>query len=532
MSDSDDILLERFTATRDEPAFSQIVQRYINLVYSAALRQVRDRHTAEDVTQTVFIILAQKARTLPVRTILSAWLLLVTRYTAMNTLKLAARRRHHEKQAAEINTMNATKSDPLWADLEPHLDAALASLREADRQAIALRYFEDRPLRDVALALGISEDAAKQRVFRAIEKLRALLGAKGASVPAAALTAAIPACAIHAAPSALAATVTASALSASSATTLTVVKGVLKLMLYAKLKNSAIAAAVIFLLTTSAAVVYKTTLADPPSKTISIPITPGVAVSNPAPPADWQSRFDKVYSLAPGQVIKFVPMPFIPERDYALDKADPQRNMVTRNRGTCVFMYNGANAFWARWSLTAPSVSHVIRFVAGVPRYHFQLDDEIATRLMVGDFVISPDATPDQIMAALSDIIRQHGFEIRLEKQQVEREVFIATGSYKPRTDVPAEDRFVHVYLDQKQKALGSSVGNVTDLLRFVGEQMNREIIDETQTPKASVFWRTYLPGYISHKYADQLLDNITTETALNFHREKRPTILWTAVPQ
>src|SRR5205814_1536252 len=159
----------------------------------------------------------------------------------------------------EINTTRQQKqesqSDNLWRQIEPHLDRALSALREADRQAIALRFFEDRSMRDVGAALGISEEAAKQRVFRAIEKLRSILAGKGATIPAGALTTALAAQAIHTAPPALAATVAASALSTSSATTLTVVKGVLKLMLYAKLKNSAIAVAVILLLSGSTAVV-------------------------------------------------------------------------------------------------------------------------------------------------------------------------------------------------------------------------------------------------------------------------------------
>jgi hypothetical protein len=266
-------------------------------------------------------------------------------------------------------------------------------------------------------------------------------------------------------------------------------------------------------------------------KTTAVPIVPVTAPAPTSPPADWQSRFDQAYSLAPGQVLKLVPMPYLPERQYALDRADPQHNLMDRNRGTYVFMWNGANAAFARWSLEKPSVSHIIRFVAGVPRYHFQLDDQIAMRLIVGDWVIAPSATPDQLMAALSVIVQKEGFEMKFEKQQVERDVYVATGSYTPRKDVPPDDRFVHVYLDQKTKPQGASAGNVHDFLVFLGEQMNHEIIDETKTPKESVFWRNYLPGDISDKFADRLLDNITTETGLDFHREKRQTILWTWVP-
>src|SRR5207245_5688153 len=201
----------------------------------------------------------------------------------------------------------ASQSDPLWPQIEPHLDHALSTLREADRQAIALRFFEDRSMRDVGAALGISEDAAKQRVFRAIEKLRSTLSAKSATIPTAALTTAIAAHVVHTAPPALAATVTASALSASSATTLTVIKGVLKLMLYAKLKNSAIAIVVILFLTGSTAVVLNNMSVTESPKTTTVPIVP---VTAPTPPGDWQSRFDKAYSLAPGQVLKLVPMPY------------------------------------------------------------------------------------------------------------------------------------------------------------------------------------------------------------------------------
>src|SRR5436190_11454341 len=142
MNASDDILLLRqFAAFRDESAFRELVNRHINLVYSAALRQCRDAHLAEDVSQTVFIILAQKAASLArTHSVLSAWLLVVTRFAAMDALKIASRRAHHEQKAAEFNTMRQQnqeqQSDPHWASIEPHLDHALSALREQDRQAI------------------------------------------------------------------------------------------------------------------------------------------------------------------------------------------------------------------------------------------------------------------------------------------------------------------------------------------------------------------------------------------------------------
>src|SRR5213075_428806 len=128
----------------------------------------------------------------------------------------------------------------------------------------------------------------------------------------------------------------------------------------------------------------KMTVADSPKAT-SVPLVPLTAPALPPPPADWQSRFDKAYSLAPGEVIRLVSAPYLPEREYALKQVDPQGNMINGKRGMLVFHFSGGHAGWNRWSAEKPSVSNIIRFVAGVPRYHFQLDDQIALRLIVGD---------------------------------------------------------------------------------------------------------------------------------------------------
>jgi RNA polymerase sigma factor (sigma-70 family) len=549
MPDSDDILLLRqFANTRDQSAFTTIVHRHIHLVYSAALRQVRNAHLAQDVTQTVFIILAQKAASLSkTHTILSAWLLTVTRFASMDALKLAARRKHHEQKAAELNTMRMQKteaqSDPTWSQIEPHLDHALASLRDADRQAIALRFFEDRSMRDVGAALGISEDAAKQRVFRAIEKLRSILTGKhaealakhgialraGPPISAAALTSALAAHAIHAAPPALAATVTASAMS-TSATTLSLAKGVLKLMLYAKLKNSAIAIVVILFLTGSTAIVLNQMSKSQSPKTTAVAVVP---ISTPKPPVNWRTPFNQTYAIPPGQFLKFVAPPYIPERAIAIDQADPQRNMMDRTKGVYMFEWNGIDTFFSRWTLDKPTIATIFRFILSIPRYRYQMDDADALRVIEGDWVMRAGASDETMIPIVTAVIEQQtGWKVRFEKRQVEREVFIARGTYKPNESFPPDDRFVHIYLDQKKTSTGASAGTVRTFCSALGELMNHEIIDETDSSTTPIFWRSYLPGDISDKFADQLLDNITTETGLNFSREKRTVPLWIALPQ
>jgi len=170
---SDLELLGQFARKQSQDAFTALVNRHVNLVYSAALRQVRSPQLAEEIAQSVFADLARSGTgILPVNETnsLAPWLYAVTRRTAIDVIRKESRRQLREQIAVEMNNMNATANE--WTQIEPLLDDAMAALDETDRSAILLRYFENKSLREVGEALGTSDDAAQKRVSRAVERLR------------------------------------------------------------------------------------------------------------------------------------------------------------------------------------------------------------------------------------------------------------------------------------------------------------------------------------------------------------------------
>lgn len=195
---SDQQLLRAYAERRSEAAFAELVQRHIDLVHSAAFRMLNDLHLAKDVTQGVFVALAKDAGKLTNHPVLSGWLHRAARNIAAQTIRTDMRRRHREQQAAAMNETPETNA--AWEEIAPHLDAALAELNEPDRDAVLLRYFENKPAQEMAAVLGISAEAAQKRVSRAVEKLRENFAKRGITAGAAGLTGVISTNAVQAAP--------------------------------------------------------------------------------------------------------------------------------------------------------------------------------------------------------------------------------------------------------------------------------------------------------------------------------------------
>ena len=245
-------LLRDYARHSSETAFAELVQRHIALVYSVALRHVGIAAQAEEITQAVFIILARKAAGLRTDTILEGWLYETTRLTALSFLRGERRRQFREQEAYMQSTLNENPaSDAVWNQIAPLLDEAMARLGKKDRDAVILRFFKEKSVREVAVALQINEAAAQRRTLRALEKLKKFFMKRGVSSTTAIIIAGtISANSVQAAPVALAKSVTAVAIvkgAAASGSTLTLIKGALKIMAWTNAKTAVVAAAVILL---------------------------------------------------------------------------------------------------------------------------------------------------------------------------------------------------------------------------------------------------------------------------------------------
>lgn len=228
---SDLELLGQFAREKSQDAFTALVQRHVNLVHSAALRQVRSPQLAEEVAQSVFADLARVAAT-PSSPLsgndasspptLTPWLYAVTRRTAIDVIRKESRRQLREQIAVEMTNMNVTAASgtgvpPGWTEIEPLLDDAMAALDETDRSAILLRYFENKSLREVGEALGTNDDAAQKRVSRAVEQLREFFLKRKVTIGAGGLAVVISANAVQAAPVGLATAISTTAILAGTA---------------------------------------------------------------------------------------------------------------------------------------------------------------------------------------------------------------------------------------------------------------------------------------------------------------------------
>jgi RNA polymerase sigma factor (sigma-70 family) len=215
VQENDQVLLRAYARDRCEAAFSELVHRHVDFVHSTALRILRDPSLAEEVTQRVFVALAQHSPKLQDRVSVTGWLHETARNLAINTVRSEERRRQREQETAAMNEPDTNDAEGLWEQIAPRLDEALAQLNATERAVLLWRYFERRTAEQIGERLGLSAEAAQKRVARALDRLRGILAKRGLSAATGTLAAVISTHAVQSAPAGLAAAAITAATAAS-----------------------------------------------------------------------------------------------------------------------------------------------------------------------------------------------------------------------------------------------------------------------------------------------------------------------------
>jgi len=379
----DDIALLREFAEHDsELAFAEIVARHVGKVYSVALRHTRNPHQAEDITQAVFVIFARKARSFSRRVVLSGWLYQTARLTAVTFIRGEIRRAQREQEAIMQTSTNANEPD-FWPQIAPLLDEALAGLGEKDRNAVVLRFFDGKSMKDVGSALGGSEDAAKMRVNRAVEKLRSFFSIRGVALSGAAIVGTVSANSVQAAPAGLAKSATFIAMAKGSMTTAsisTLVKGTMKIMTWIKVKTAIGVAAAGLLVAGTATVTVSTLLraeessapapepviaqAPPPAKLISPPPVspeqPALAVA-PQPPVSPKVMVSSIKAQPPSKQPVYPIAPMMSQILAALRAANGGAGLVVIPPD--LYLHSEYDNLFQKLNLTPDQIAAFIRIM-------------------------------------------------------------------------------------------------------------------------------------------------------------------------
>ncbi len=527
MPEGDDIeLLREYARDGSESAFATLVSRYVNLVYSVALQRVGNTHHAEEVAQAVFIILARKAGKISDGVVLSGWLYHTTQLTAGNFLRGEARRTRRE-QEAHMQSVLENSGTETWTRIAPLLHEAMGRLSRGDRDAIVLRYFENKSVAELAAAMQVGEAAAHKRLMRAVERLRGIFARQGVKVSATALVTLVAANSVSAAPTGLAASITATAAKGAMAggTTLTLVKGGLKVMAWTKAKIAAVAGMGL-------------------AVAVLTPVTVHYCYYHVGKDA-WRRQFEATYRLSSGENVKHVQPPYIAARAeyYRLDPSTrDQAKSIPKAPDYFVFHDDGRKL--QKWGMSFggghSTLQQVLRHAFQMRSYELEGVGNVLTMNVDGDWVfrgeIMTDIKTEEMLRELGEVLgREKKRSMRFEKQTVDREVIVAHGSYRLKPEESGKPKQVEIYASNaKDSNNGIGSGVMKEFLDSLGDTLRTPVIDETDGSGMRFEWQFHRDVFTAPdddatlaRITTKVLTNIQTQTGLTFTHETRPVPVW-----
>lgn len=529
----DRALLEQLVETGSNDAFGELVRRHIDMVYSAALRQTGEHALAEDVTQSVFVLLARKGRSIRESEALAGWLLAATRFTAINAIRAESRRRRHEREAAAMKSEIQSES-PAWEKIQPLLDEAVTRLGRDDRDAITLRYFKGQGVSQIAAALGVSESAAQKRISRALERLRAFFVRKGVAASSQGLASVLAVNVISSAPAQLSAQIVQQASTISIAT-----KGAV-LMATTKTKFAVAACAAVVLAGVSVPVIYNnlhsTNTASVPTTTVSPAMAQPVA----------RDALAAIYALAPGEDFKRFQPPFPPERRAFHGTLDPQE-VGSRPPDSWSFKWIG-DGFADDGSMRIGSphdVSDALSSFLGIWPQDTDISLDILSTRIPGDWVIRADIPKSQLAGSFARSIPEAiGPGMTLRPEPVEREVIVVRGrvNFAPLSEATEDERQARAIRISRTETLNGRTPkgrgqNTTLVMNMLGQILRWPVVVDTAlddnalrgwTLDLSADFRKADPP--DGAVVDEVLANVMKQTGLEMKRERRTVQVWRLV--
>jgi RNA polymerase sigma factor (sigma-70 family) len=488
-TDTDD--LREFVSHRQAAAFSRLVNRHIDMVYFVCRRELGDAHLAEDASQAVFILLAKKADSLRGGSSLTGWLYQAARLCAHNARRAVRRRSKYETEAASQRPETMTAQTPAieQEEMEQAVHAGLARLNHREREVLLMRYFEKRSLRNVGVQLGVSEEAAKHRVARAVRKLGDVMRtsraggdqAAGAGSTAA-LAVALPVWlegGIAAAPAHLGAAAVEAVLAAgpAHAAALTIAKTAAAASTPAKIFTVAMVLAFVLASVAAFVVVWKFMNADQAST---------VVVNNqpqPAQPVPATSGSDVPAPPPPAAATPLACLQLFSQREKAMDIAGMESFLIEDGSDTTQITHHTFRAELAEMRLANAMRS---AFGNNVAVYHIWdiTTDKIVDALLMwpGAIDLSVDGDSAWITVHIPPALKQVVAAWDGARIHLQRDPSAANGKGSWKVNLGAATQFI-VYLPNKGWLPAS---DVKQSIQYVDAQINAadQVIKEIESHK------------------------------------------------